>query len=288
MDIKTILVPVTGTAAGLSGIDAAFQLAAYLDAHVEGLHAQRNTRDALAYIGEGMTGAMIEELITTAEQESAANAQRACQDFAAACERAGFELTDRHGDPDQLTAHLLMKIGAEDELVTLRGRVADLIVVTRASRDDDPILRTTLESAMFESGRPLFVVPPEGIIRPLSSALIAWNGSAEAARVVAHGLPLLAKAEQVAVVLVEEGLRPGPSADDLIAYLARHDITATTRTASSDHSIIGDALLTDAREIGAGFMVMGAYTHSRLRRMIMGSATEFMLGAADLPVLMTH
>ncbi len=288
MDVKTILVPVTGTDVGLPGIDAAFQLAAYLGAHVEGLHARRNARDALAYIGEGMTGAMIEELITTAEQESTTNAQRARQNFATACEKAGFEQTERLGGPDQLTAHLLMETGAEDDLVALRGRVADLIVVARASRDDDPILRTTLESAMFESGRPLFIVPPEGMTRPLTSAVIAWNGSAEAARVVAHTLPLLAKAEQVAVILVEEGLRPGPSADDLIAYLARHDIIATTHTANSDHSTIGDALLDDAREIGAGFMVMGAYTHSRLRRMIMGSATEFMLGAADLPVLMTH
>jgi nucleotide-binding universal stress UspA family protein len=288
MDVKTILVPVTGTDAGLPGIDAAFQIAAYIGAHVEGLHARRNARDALAYIGEGMTGAMIEELITTAEQESTTNAQRARQDFAAACEKAGFVQTERRGGPDQLTAHLLMEIGAEDELVALRGRVADLIVVTRASRDDDPILRTTLESAMFESGRPLFVVPPEGMIRPLTSAVIAWNGSAEAARVVTHALPLLAKAERVAVILVEEGLRPGPSADDLIAYLARHDIIATTHMTNLDHSTIGEALLTDARDIGAGFMIMGAYTHSRLRRMIMGSATEFMLGAADLPVLMTH
>ena len=288
MDVKTILVPVTGTDSGLPGIAAAFQLAAYLGAHVEGLHARRNARDALAYIGEGMTGAMIEELITTAEQESTANAQRARHDFAAACEQAGFEQTERRGGADQLTAHLLMEIGAEDELVALRGRVADLIVVTRAARDDDPILRTTLEGAMFESGRPLLVVPPEGMKQPLTSAVIAWNGSAEAARVVAHALPLLAKAEQVRVILVEEGLRPGPSADDLIAYLARHDITAMTHATNADHSTIGEALLTDARELGAGFIVMGAYTHSRLRRMIMGSATEFMLGAADLPVLMTH
>ena len=39
-------------------------------------------------------------------------------------------------------------------------------------------------------------------------------------------------------------------------------------------------------EVAADFLVMGAYTHSRLRRMIMGSATEHVLGAAELPVLM--
>ncbi len=40
--------------------------------------------------------------------------------------------------------------------------------------------------------------------------------------------------------------------------------------------------------MGAGLLVMGAYTHSRLRRMILGSATEYMLDAADIPVVMMH
>ena len=288
MSVRTILVPVTGTDAGLPSLEAAFTLATHLGAHVEGLHARRNARDALAYIGEGMTGAMIEELITTAEQESTTNAQRARQDFAAACENAGFEQTERAGEPGALTAELMIETGAEDELVALRGRVADLIVVMRASKDDDPILRTTLEGAMLESGRPLLVVPPRGIRQPLTPGAIAWNGSAEAARAVAHALPLLAKAEHVAVILIEEGLRPGPSVDDLIAYLRRHDITAMTHATKSDHHATGEALLSDAREMGAGFLVMGAYTHSRLRRMIMGSATEFVLSEADLPVFMVH
>ena len=197
MSVRTILVPITGTEAGLPAVDAAFRLAAQLGAHVEGLHARRNARDTLAYIGEGMTGAMIEELITTAEQESAINTQRARRDFAAACESAGFEQTERGGRPGELTAHLMIETGAEDELVAMRGRVADLIVVARAAKGDDPNLRAILEAAMLESGRPLIVVPPQGMRTPLASAAIAWNGSAEAARVVAHALPLLAKAERV-------------------------------------------------------------------------------------------
>ncbi len=60
MDIRTILVPVTGAESGLAVLAAAFAVARYLGARVEGLHTRRNARDALAYIGEGMTGAMIE------------------------------------------------------------------------------------------------------------------------------------------------------------------------------------------------------------------------------------
>ena len=286
MNMKTILVPVTGADEGLAGIDAAFKLGAYLGAHVEGLHASRDARDALAYIGEGMTGAMIEELITNAEEESTQSTQRARRDFSAACEKAGFEQTERSDVPGALTAHLMTETGAEDELIALRGRVADIIVVTRMAKDGDPGMRATLECALLESGRPIFVIPPTGLRGPLSTAAIAWNGSAEVARAVSQALPLLARSEKVFVLLIEEGLRPGPSADELIAYLTRHEISATIHATESNHLPTGEALLSDAKAVAADFLVMGAYTHSRLRRMIMGSATEHVLGAAELPVLM--
>ena len=286
MNVKTILVPVSGSDAGLTGIDAAFRLGAHLGAHVEGLHASRDARDALAYIGEGMTGAMIEELITTAEEESAQSAQRARRDFSAACEAAGFEQTEASDVAGASTAHLMIETGPEEELIALRGRVADLIVVTRVAKDGDPGMRATLEGALLESGRPLFVTPPEGMAGPLSSAAIAWNGSAEVARAVSQALPLLAKAERVSVILIEEGLRPGPSPRELIVYLARHGISAEIHDTQSNHLPTGQALLSDATALAADFLVMGAYTHSRLRRMIMGSATEHVLGAAELPVLM--
>jgi nucleotide-binding universal stress UspA family protein len=288
MKVRTILTPVTGADEDLAGIEAAFTLSAHLGgAHVEGLHAHRDARDALAYIGEGMTGAMIEELITTAEEESAQSTKRAQRDFSAACEKAGFVQHDGSGDsPGARTAHLTIETGPEEELFALRGRVADMIVVTRVAKDGDPGKRATLEGALLESGRPLFIVPPEGLHGPLATAAIAWNGSAEVARAVSQALPLLAEAEKVFILIIEEGLRPGPSPDDLVAYLARHGIAATIHDTASNHLPTGEALLSDAETVGADFLVMGAYTHSRLRRMIMGSATEHVLSTAALPILM--
>ncbi len=283
MDIRTVLVPVTGADSGLAALDAAFEAARRLGAHVEGLHAHRNARDALAYIGEGMTGAMIEELIATAEQESAALDRRARGDFAAACEKAGFDQA-----PGKLAAQLRVETGRENELIALHGRVSDLIVVARAGKDAEAPMRATLEAALLESGRPVFVAPPDQPAKPLTTVAVAWNGSAEAARSVAHALPFLAKAERVAVISVEEGLRPGPSAADLVAYLALHDVVATADALKADYRSTGEALLAESKEIGAGLLIIGAYTHSRLRRMIFGSATEHMLGAAEIPVVMMH
>jgi nucleotide-binding universal stress UspA family protein len=283
MDIKRVLVPVTGTDSGRAALDAAFVVADHLGARLEGLHVRRNASDALAYIGEGMTGTMIEELLATAEDEANTLDQRAREDFAAACEKAGFKQ-----EPGERTARLHVEVGREEEAIALHGRLADLIVVARAAKDDDAPMRATLEAALLESGRPLFVAPPSASEQPLTSAAIGWNGSAEAARAATHALPFLAQAERVAVISVEEGVRPGPSADDLVAYLALHGVAATTQALKPDYRSTGEALLAEAAEMGAGLLVIGAYTHSRLRRMIFGSATEHMLGAAEIPVVMMN
>jgi len=288
MDIRIILAPVTGSEAGRPTLDAAFAVAATFDAHLEGLHARRNARDALAYIGDGMTGAMIEELITTAEHESALLAERARADFTAACEARGYVETTAVGTEVARSARLRVETGREEELIAQRGRVADMLVIARPRKEAEVPARTTLEAAMLESGRPLFMAPPDGRIGALDNAAIAWNGSFEAGLAVIHALPFLARAQRVTVISVEESSRPSPSAEDAVEYLAWHGIEAAIHSMTSQGTGTGEALLADAHEIGAGLLIMGAYTHSRLRRMILGSVTGYMLGAADISVLLMH
>ena len=288
MQIRKLLVPVTGNDAGLPSLAAAFTVARRLGAHVEGLHARRNARDALAYIGEGMTGAMIEELITTAEEEGRALVERARHHFAEACEQAGFAQTPAVTPEGASTACLVVETGREEDLIAQRGRVSDMIVIARAEPDADVSGRGTLEAAMLESGRPLFLVPPDGVVGELSSVAIAWNGSFEASLAVSHALPILTEAQRVTVISIEEGSRPGPSTDDLVSYLAWHGIDAGKHSLEPHNQSTGEALLADAHQIGVGLLVMGAYTHSRLRRMILGSATGHMLDAADIPVMLMH
>ena len=55
-----------------------------------------------------------------------------------------------------------------------------------------------------------------------------------------------------------------------------------------DHRLIGESLLAEATAMGAGVLIIGAYTHSRLRRMIFGSVTGHMLSTAEIPVVMMN
>jgi len=49
---------------------------------------------------------------------------------------------------------------------------------------------------------------------------------------------------------------------------------------------VGAGLLGAARDFGADLLCMGAYSHSRLRQLILGGVTRHVLENADIPVLM--
>src|SRR3546814_2284506 len=148
----------------------------------------------------------------------------------------------------------------------------------------------TLETVLFESGRPILIAPPHAPSELGGNVVIAWNGGTETARAIAFAMPLLAEARTITVLEVEGGMGPGPSADDVVGNLARNGIAAGTKIVSGKRSArdAGRVILEECRTAGADLLVKGGYTQSRLRQMIFGGATSEMLRAAELPVLMAH
>ena len=49
---------------------------------------------------------------------------------------------------------------------------------------------------------------------------------------------------------------------------------------------VGAGLLAAARDFGCDLLAMGAYSHSRLRQLILGGVTRHVLEHGDLPVMM--
>ncbi|MHA1570718.1 MAG: universal stress protein, partial [Alphaproteobacteria bacterium] len=145
----------------------------------------------------------------------------------------------------------------------------------------------TLEAVLFESGRPVLVVPPGTGLGDYDNIAIAWDGSLEASRAMHGAMPLLAAAGKVVVLAVGEDDRDPAPTEALTATLACHGIAATTRLIAQDGAI-GVALLSGAVEAGCGLMVMGGYGHSRLREMVLGGVTRDVLAASALPVLIAH
>ncbi len=289
MAIKTILIPMSGMAGISAPLDAALTVGRRLGAHVEALHVAIDPRDSVAYVGEGMTSAMIEDVMASAEREANERRARARERFADACTRCSVSETTTPSADGGGTAHLEEVVGREEDYVASRGRLADLIVACRPQDDDDAAPSATLEAALMDTGRPVLVVPAGETIENLGKTIaIGWNGSPESARAVSAALHFLGEAETVVVLEVEEAGKHGPSAEDVVEYLAWHGVTASSRDVQSGAGSVGESLLAAAAEAGADMVVMGAYTHSRIRRLIFGGVTGDVLRTASVPVLMAH
>jgi len=289
MAIKTIMVPMSGLAGSPAPLDAALAVGARLKAHVEALHVAIDPRDSVAYVGEGMTSAMIEDVMASAEREANERRLRAEERFKAACERTGVTLAEAPTPDAAATAHLTELVGREEDFVASRGRLADLIVSGRAEADDNVSPTATMEAALMDTGRPVLLVPPGGAAENLGrSIVVGWNGSHESARAVSAALPFLHEAERIEILEVEEAGKHGPTAGDVVDYLAWHGIKATSRDIQSGPRTVADSLLSAASEAKADMVVMGAYTRSRLRRLIFGGVTGDVLQSASVPVFLKH
>ena len=144
-----------------------------------------------------------------------------------------------------------------------------------------------LETALFESGRPLLIAPPTPPAGMGEHVLIAWNCSTEtAARWVRHAA--LDRAQRITVLTVQRGTVPGPSAAELARNLQRHGLTVEWREVAPGDLSTGEAILREAADSARDLIVKGAYTQSRLRQMIFGGATSHILAEAELPVMMAQ
>ena len=139
-----------------------------------------------------------------------------------------------------------------------------------------------MDGALFESGRPILMLPAGPVSFPASKrVMICWDASVEAAKAVRDAIGLMKDAEEVHAVLVDpvpsfEGHGPEPGAD-LAAYLGRHGIKAVVHRLPREGKETGEMLRRTAVDLDADLMVMGGFGHSRLRERIFGGTTTSMM-----------
>jgi nucleotide-binding universal stress UspA family protein len=174
-----------------------------------------------------------------------------------------------------------MKIGSY-------GRVFDVTVVGRPSSDPRDPRQSTLEAALFESGRPILVAPPQPPKTIGEVIAISWNASTETARTIGLAMPFLKKARKVTVLSVTSAMSPGPSPDLLVRALRKYDLDVSLEVISDTTQPAGRIILNRATALGADLLLKGGYTQSRLRQMVFGGTTSLILAEAELPVFMAH
>ena len=255
----------------------AISMAATFQAHIAGI--------AFAYdpavsptIMDGLSAGWVDA--QWAENRGAA--ERAVDQFEESVRREGVSAEHRI---------IETSLGAAANRFSRIARHFDISVVGQSAPDIALPQDLLIEASLFESGRPMVVVPyiqTDGI--ELGHILVCWDGSRSASRAIADSLPLLARSNKVEIVMVagndgKAGELPGTG---LAEHLARHCLNVEIKRLIAADMNVSDVILSYAADCGAGFIVMGGYGHSRLREFILGGATRGMLQSMTVPVLMAH
>lgn len=169
------------------------------------------------------------------------------------------------------------------------ARLHDLTVV-----DAEPAAlkldRDLVEVLLMETGRPMIVVPPGVEAFECRRAIVAWDGSAKAARAANDALPFLKATEAVEIVSVlgEKEIGRSVMGAELAPQLVRHGIAASVNDLQAAHGDVAETLRAEARQFEADLVVMGGYVHSRLKELVLGGVTQSLLARSAVPLFMSY
>jgi len=290
MAYRRLLLPLTGTAAGEAALATALMVAREWNAHVHCLHVRVDARDVAPLAGEGLSGAMIEEMMAATERESGDRAARVRALFERFASTSGdvtiatsAETALKSGGP---TLSFESIAGREEDVVAQQSRLYDMAIVPHPDASEDVSSSDALHAVLFDSGRPVLIAPRNAPQTIGTRVCCAWNGTAESAAAMAAALPWLHRASARRVLYADEYQRRGPGVEGILAWLHWHEITAEAVQFKPMTKDVGAGLLGAARDFQADLLTMGAYSHSRLRQLILGGVTRHVLENADIPVLM--
>jgi nucleotide-binding universal stress UspA family protein len=199
----------------------------------------------------------------------------------------GLGVAEARPDANEATASFTAVIGrAPDVIIAHQARLADLIVVPHPASDKEVSSSGALHAVLFDSAQPVLIAPRIAPSTIGQHICIGWNGTAESASAVMTALPWLQHAQSIRILWSEDYQRRGPLAPDLQQYLAAHDLTADSAAFQPINKVVGAGLLAAANEFACDLLVMGAYSHSRLRQFILGGVTRHVLERATVPLMM--
>ncbi len=185
------------------------------------------------------------------------------------------------------SAKFVHEEGHVNDIISSIGKFYDSIIIPsniESNKDYNGLINTVI----FETGSPVIIAPETAEFKGFKNILIAWDGSIRASKAVKSSLEILKCAKQVFVVGVNESEKDIASADQLIEYLSPHGVNAKHLGIKKVDFCVGKTLCNEAEKQNCDLIIMGAYNHNRVRQMILGGATKFMLNNSKIATLMQH
>ena len=277
MAYKAILVHVP-LANARTQVELAARLAKAFGAHLTGICSLTETAMLRSAVQNPFIRLEAEKVEGLIEQETA-EASAAEKTFDAIAAEVGVPHSWLSGEGDAA------------DLIIHAARLQDLAVVEQCQDPSDLLWGPAVQIAL--SGYPALIVPRDWASSAFGKrAVIAWNGSAQAAAAVRKALPLLQRAEHVSVLVGQSraafpaSMRTVPL--DVVAYLRHHGVDAEIGESDTPDEDAGAAILKAASAGKADLIVMGAFGHSRFREWVLGGATRHVLEHMTVPIFMAH
>jgi nucleotide-binding universal stress UspA family protein len=278
--IKEIFVPLLHADSDEAALDAALNLARAHRAHITALVTLEHPMPLVTefgYVPLELTQQQFDEARSAAEVQATRARARLAR------EEVSSEV--------RLTEVMLLW---SEETAALHARHADISVIGGPDpKRDSPRFALTFKSLLLNSGRPVLLVPRGATLTaPPRRVVVAWKPTGEASRALHDALPLLTRASQIDVLMIDPSVTEGrhgqqPGAD-IAQHLARHGLTVNVVGQPKAGLSVGANLLLHMQDVDADLLVMGGYGHARWREVVLGGATHSILEGATRPVLFSH
>lgn len=145
--------------------------------------------------------------------------------------------------------------------------------------------------ALLGSGTPGVVLADgRNGLPDFNTVMFAWDSEPQASKALHQSLSWINEGAKAHVVVIDpneavHGQNPG---DNIAAYLARHKLDVVVDRLPSGGRVTSEVLMEHANDIDADLIVMGAYSHSRLRQWLLGGTTRNMLEKSTRAMFMAH
>ena len=278
--IKKILIPTDGSANSFTALKYGIYIARKLDAAVTGLYVLDVNliqgpmlTDVSGSVGMPPYDGFFDVIETSLNEK----ADFILKNFQERCQESG------------INPELKKTTGKINQTIIEEAQNADLILMAKKGEHfhlkEGGLLGSVAEAVVRNSGKPVLITPETFL--EIESMGLAYDGSDPAAKALKLSLELSEQAVWPLTVVVIS-----PDAQKSAALST--EIEDIVEAQSADCAVIilqgkeGEEIIKFIKEGSVELMVMGAYGHNRLRELLLGSTTSFVLRKSHIPVLLTH
>ena len=276
--IKTILIPVDGSANSTTALEYGIYIAPKIEAKITGLHVidvyliqGPMMTDMSATVGMPPYDGFFEAVETSLKEK----ADLLLKTFEDRCRKSGVSCETKKN------------IGKISDTIIEEAENADMILMAKKGEHfhlkEGGLIGSVAEIVIRHSGKPVMVIPET--FREIESMGLAYDGSAPAKKALELSLNISEKAKWPITVLIASPDRA--KAADLSAQ-----VEDAAQKGFADCEVIissgkeADDILKFIQEGAVELMVMGAYGHNRLREWLLGSTTSHIIHKSPIPVLL--